>query len=93
LGAFNGIGRSVATTDSFASTEYAEQHAVSPSIIFTYTVTADVSSGDTRAWSETHAPDAPESKRFVREELGDYRSLTKDMIKANYTRRKLARYR
>jgi hypothetical protein len=65
----------------------------SPSIILTYTVTADVSSGDTRAWSETHAPDAPESKRFVREELGDYRSLTRDAIKANYFRRKFARYR
>jgi hypothetical protein len=62
----------------------------SPRIVLTYGITADVPSGDTRAWSETRIPNptgsAPESMRIFREELGDYRrkDLTKDAIRANF---------
>lgn len=55
--------------------------------VLTYTVASDVPSGDRRTWSDTRVPsarlDAPESMLLFREELGDYGSLTKDVIKTN----------
>src|SRR5262245_46601059 len=64
---------------------------VSPTIVLAYTVGSDVPSGGRGAWSETRVPrrDAPDGMNVFREELGDYRNLTKDAIKSSF----LANYR